>query len=286
MTIPDLRLADALVAACPLATRRVGGATLSYREAGAGPALCLLHGIGNQSGSWVRQLEALGGRFRTVAWDAPGYGESDRLKPESPSAADYAGALGGLLDALGIARAVLVGSSLGALIATAFAASRPERTAGLLLLSPAGGYGLADPKDREERLATRLERLARLGPEGMALEPSPGMLSPTASAEARALAAWSTARIRSDGYTQAARMLAHGRLVEDAARYAGRVLVVAASADTITPPAGCERIARAFPRADYRLLGGAGHLSYLDAPAIVNPIIADFAASCTQGVTA
>ena len=286
MTIPDLRLADALVAACPLATRRTGRGIVSYREAGTGPALVLLHGIGNQSGSWVRQLEALGGRFRTVAWDAPGYGESDRLPAESPTAADYAGALAGLLDALGIARAVLVGSSLGALIATAFAASRPERTAGLLLLNPAGGYGLADPQEREERLATRLERLARLGPEGMALEPSPGMLSPTASAEARALAAWSTARIRPDGYTQAARMLAHGRLVEDAARYAGRVLVVAASADTITPPAGCERIARAFPRADYRLLDGPGHLSYLDAPAIVNPIIADFAASCAQGVTA
>ena len=112
------------------------------------------------------------------------------------------------------------------------------------------------------------------------------MLSPQASAEARALAAWSTARIRPDGYTQAARMLAHGRLIEDAARYSGPVLVVAGSADTITPPAGCERIARAFPRASYRLLEGPAHLSYLDAPAIVNGIIADFAASCTQGATA
>lgn len=286
MTLPDLRLADPLVAACPPATRRAGGGIVSYREAGTGPALVLLHGIGNQSGSWVRQLEALGGRFRTVAWDAPGYGESDRLPAESPTAADYAGTLAELLDALGIARAVLVGSSLGALIATAFAASRPERTAGLLLLNPAGGYGLADPQEREERLATRLERLARLGPDGMALEPSPGMLSPMASAEARALAAWSTARIRPDGYAQAARMLAHGRLVEDAARYAGRVLVVAGSVDTITPPAGCERIARAFPRADYRLLDGPGHLSYLDAPAVVNDIIAGFAASCARGVTA
>jgi len=286
MTMPDLRLADALVAACPVATRRTGRGIVSYREAGTGPALVLLHGIGNQSGSWVRQLEALGGRFRTVAWDAPGYGESDRLQPESPTAADYADALAGLLDALGIARPVLVGSSLGALIATAFAASRPERTAGLLLLNPAAGYGLADPKEREERLTTRLQRLARLGPEGMALEPSPGMLSSAASTEARALAAWSNARIRPDGYAQAARMLAHGRLVEDAARYAGRVLVVAASADTITPPAGCERIARAFPRADCRLLDGPGHLSYLDAPAIVNAIIADFAVSCTQGVAA
>ncbi len=286
MTILDLASAEALVARYPLAKRTAGHGIVSYREAGAGPALCLLHGIGNQCGSWVRQLEALGSRFRTIAWDAPGYGESDRLPAESPSAADYAGALAALLDALGIARPVLVASSLGALIAGAFAASRPERVAGLLLLNPAGGYGLAEPKEREERLAMRLERLAKLGPDGMAREPSPGMLSATASAEARALAAWSTARIRPDGYTQAARMLANGRLVEDAARYPGPVLVVAATADTITPPAACERIARAFPRATYRLLEGPAHLSYLDAPATVNPIIAEFAANCTEGVAA
>jgi pimeloyl-ACP methyl ester carboxylesterase len=282
----DLRLADPLVAANPLVRRQTARAIVSYREAGTGPALCLLHGVGNQSGSWVRQLQALGDRFRTIAWDAPGYGESDRLAAESPTAADYADSLAALLDELGIARAVLVGSSLGALMAGAFAASRPERTAGLLLLNPAGGYGLADPKEREEKLATRLERLARLGPDGMAREPSPGMLSPQASAEARALAAWSTAHIRPDGYTQAARMLANGRLVEDAARYSGPVLVVATSADTITPPAGCERIARAFPRVTYRLLEGPAHLSYLDSPATVNALIADFAASCTQGATA
>jgi len=285
MTILDLS-ADALVASFPPARRKTARGTVSYREAGTGPALCLLHGIGNQSGSWVRQLEALAPRFRTIAWDAPGYGESDRLEPESPSAADYASVVAAFLDAIGIDRAVLVASSLGALIAGAFAASRPDRTAGLLLLNPAGGYGLADPKEREERLATRLERLARLGPDGMARELAPGMLSAAASAEARALASWSTARIRADGYTQAARMLANGRLVEDASRYAGPVLVVAATADTITPPAGCERIARAFPRATFRVLEGPAHLSYLDAPAIVNALIADFAAGCAQGAPA
>jgi pimeloyl-ACP methyl ester carboxylesterase len=228
----------------------------------------------------------LGARFRTIAWDAPGYGGSDRLAAESPTAADYAHVLAALLDALGVARPVVVGSSFGALVAGAFAASRPQRTAGLVLLSPAGGYGLADAAEREEKLATRLARLARLGPEGMAKEPSPGMLSARASDEARAIAAWSTARIRPDGYAQAARTLANGRLVEDAARFAGPVLVVAGSADSITPPAGCERIARAFPRATYRLLDGPGHLSHLDAPATVNALIADFAASAMQGATA
>lgn len=282
MPVPSVR-AEALLAVHPLATRRTRAGVIAYREAGSGPALALLHGIGSQSGSWALQLGALGARWRTIAWDAPGYGGSDRLPAESPAAADYAGALAALLDALDIARLVVVGSSFGALVAGAFAASWPERAAGLVLLNPAGGYGLADPEQRAARLALRLERLARLGPEGMAMEPAPGMLSASATDEARAIAAWSTARIRPDGYTQAARMLANGRLVEDAVRYPGPVLVVAGSADTITPPAECERIARTFPRATYRLLDACGHLSHLDAPAAVNALIADFAATCRQG---
>jgi len=286
MTRLDLAAADSRVAAHPLRKAATRRGTVSYRESGAGPALVLLHGIGNQSASWTGQLEAFAPRFRVVAWDAPGYGGSDRLEPEWPSAADYAESLAALLDALGIERAVLVGSSLGALMAGAFAARRPERVAGLLLLNPAGGYGLADAAEREERLAARLERLARLGPEGLAREPAPGMLSAAASDEARALAAWSAARLRPDGYTQAARTLANGRLVEDAVRYAGPVLVVAGSADTITPPAGCERIARAFPRATYRLLEGPAHLSHLDAPETVNELIATFAAGCAREVAA
>jgi pimeloyl-ACP methyl ester carboxylesterase len=282
----DLGPADALVARHPLARRRTARGTVACREAGTGSPVCLLHGIGSQSGSWARQLEALAPRFRAIAWDAPGYGESDRLAAESPSAGDYADSFAAFLDAIGVERAVLVGSSLGALMAGAFAARWPERTAGLMLLNPAGGYGRADAAAREANLATRLARLAELGPAGMARALPPGMLSPAASAEARALAAWSTARIRPDGYAQAARMLAHGRLVEDAARYAGPVLVLAGSLDTITPPAGCERIAQAFPRGSFRLLEGVGHLSYLDAPATVNAMVEEFAARCAEGAPA
>jgi pimeloyl-ACP methyl ester carboxylesterase len=112
------------------------------------------------------------------------------------------------------------------------------------------------------------------------------MLSPAATAEARALAAWSTARLRPDGYAQAARMLADGSLADDAAGYGGPVLVVAGSADTITPPAGCKAIASAFPQGAYRLLEGIGHLSYLDAPDTVNALIGEFAAACSGKATA
>jgi pimeloyl-ACP methyl ester carboxylesterase len=282
----DPASADARIARHPLEERRTARGVVSFRAAGTGPALFLLHGISSQSGSWVGQLDALAARFRVVAWDAPGYGRSDALPAAAPVAADYAGTLGALWDALGLDRAVVVASSLGALIAGAFAARWPARAAGLVLLNPAGGYGRADPAEREAKLAARLVRLAALGPAGMARELPPGMLSAAASDEARAVAAWSTAHLRPDGYAQAARMLAGGSLADDAACYDGPVLAVAASADTITPPAGCEAIARAFPGGAYRLLEGPGHLAYLDAPDAVNALVAEFAASCHARIAA
>jgi len=280
----DPAAVDALLEPYPLANVQTAHGVVSYRQAGAGPTdLLLVHGIGSQSASWVRQLDGLARAFRVTAWDAPGYGESDPIQAESPSAGDYAETLIAFISALGIARPIIVASSLGALIAASFASVRPARIAGLVLLNPAGGYGLAEAKVREEKLAARLARLARLGPHGMAKNLPDGMLSGEASSEARAIAAWSQARIDPNGYAQAARMLAHGALTKDAARYDGPVLVVASSADTITPPQDCERIAGAFPHATFRTLAGPGHLSYVESPDVVNALIAEFAGECAKG---
>lgn len=267
----------ARIARFPVRTVSVAGRALAYREAGAGPCLVLLHGIGNQSGSWVQQLESLAERFRLVAWDAPGYGASDALDALAPAAADYAAALHGLLDALGLYRVALVGSSLGCLVAASYAARHAARIAGMMLFNPAGGHGALDPRERDEKLAARLATLERLGPAGMAANPSPGLLSDAASPTARALAAWSTSRLRPDGYAQAARMLSMGRLIDDAVRYGGPVRVVGASADTITPPAACRAIAAAFPQGDYHELAGVGHLAYIEDPRATEQLIAAFA---------
>jgi pimeloyl-ACP methyl ester carboxylesterase len=284
VTAADFAVVDSLLDSYPVARVATSRGGVSYRQAGTGAtSLVFLHGIGSQSGSWVQQFAGLAADFRAIAWDAPGYGDSDPIETESPTASDYAASLGPFLAELGIRRPVIVASSLGALIATSYAAIRPDGVAGLLLLNPAGGYGLAEPSVREDKLAARLARLARLGPRGMADNLPGGMLSEGASNTARGIASWSQARIDPRGYSQAARMLAHGTLVKDAARYDGPVLVVAASADTITPAQDCESIARAFPSATFQTLEGPGHLSYVEAPEVVNALIAEFAAKRTKG---
>lgn len=245
---------------------------ISYRESGKGRALVLLHGIGSSSASWLFQLEGLKG-YRLIAWDAPGYGESDFLNKQEPEAGDYADALRMFIDSLLLKDVVLVANSLGGLMAGAYARRHPDRVRAMLLISPAGGYG-----GDKTVLHLRLKQLEELGPEGMAEKRSPTLVGPAAPAIALEVVRWSQRRIRPAGYRQAAYCLANGRLVEDGRFFNKPVLVVCGTEDTITPEAGCKAVARAFPKGQYRSLPALGHVAHIEDPAKLNAMIADFAA--------
>ena len=90
---------------------------------------------------------------------------------------------------------MLVGHSLGAIIAGAFATANQRRVAGLLLLSPAGGYGAASAELRESERDQRLAMLEELGPHGLAENRSANMLSAHASDEAREWVRWNMSRV-------------------------------------------------------------------------------------------
>lgn len=271
------------LAAFELRTVETPRGVVAYREAGAGLPVVLLHGIGAASASWLYQLEALSVStaavrdpcaMRVLAWDAPGYGGSSLLDMESPSAADYAHALASWLSALSIDRAVIVGHSLGALMAGAFAAHYPENVLSLLLLSPAGGYGAAPADVRTEKLESRLAMLDTLGPQGMAEQRSGNLCAPGAAPSARAWVSWNMARIIPAGYRQASRMLAHGDLAQDLVHFGRPYLMHMAvgSEDAVTTPASCERIAQAAS-IDLTLLSGLGHACHIEAPDRVNAVI-------------
>jgi pimeloyl-ACP methyl ester carboxylesterase len=249
--------------------------SVSYREAGAGQALVLLHGIGSSSAGWLCQLESLKG-YRLVAWDAPGYGESDFLENPEPSAPDYAAALHGLLDRLLLKDVVLVGNSLGCLMAGAYASVHAERVRSMVLLGPAGGWGAASPAEREEKLHARLKQLDELGPEGLAEQRSPTLIAAGSPPAALELVRWSQRRIRPQGYRQATHCLATGRLAEHGRFFKKPVLLACGSEDTVTPETGCKAIAAAFPRAEYRSLPGIGHAPHIEAPERINALIREF----------
>jgi pimeloyl-ACP methyl ester carboxylesterase len=261
-------------------------AHVAYRQnafnAGGGKvtAYVLLHGIGSASASWLGQLDAAAqdGRARVLAWDAPGYGQSDALPEPQPNAALYAARLWAWLDALHVAATgsgehiILVGHSLGCLMAASAACLAPERVARLILLSPAQGYARAPEQERNKKRDDRLQMLAQLGPRGMSKTRGAAMLSANASPAQIQQVQETMAAIHPAGYSQATHMLAGGDLLSELSAVRCPVRVASGSADTITPPAACEAVAR-HANAPYVSLPGAGHACTVEAPDAVNPII-------------
>jgi pimeloyl-ACP methyl ester carboxylesterase len=117
----------------------VHGYRRAYRIAGEGPAVLLVHGIGDSSATWVDLIPGLARRYTVIAPDLLGHGASDKPRADY-SVAAYANGMRDLLGVLGIDRATLIGHSLGGGVAMQFAYQFPERTERLVLVS-AGGVG-------------------------------------------------------------------------------------------------------------------------------------------------
>jgi len=110
---------------------------ISAAEAGSGPALLAVHGLGGSKASFLPTIGALADSYRVIAVDLPGFGDS--VKPlRAPFDAPYfASVMAEVLDAAGVDRAHVVGNSMGGRIGIEMALTRPDRVDKLVLLSPA-----------------------------------------------------------------------------------------------------------------------------------------------------
>jgi pimeloyl-ACP methyl ester carboxylesterase len=247
----------------------------------AGMPVVMLHGIGSNAQSFAPLMQALDSRHPTLAWDAPGYGESEALAVEWPDAGDYAAVLSRLLAHLELSCCILLGHSLGVLIAARFALISPRRVAALVLISPALGYGTEKGAALPPAVAERLDELDRLGAEKFAAARAPRLLAdPGGNPDVLRAVERAMAAIRRPGYDQAARMLAGGRLLADAAKIQVPTAVLVGSRDTITPPANARRICDVLPgpslRHVYREIAAAGHAVCQEQPAETARAIAEF----------
>jgi pimeloyl-ACP methyl ester carboxylesterase len=137
----DVRRGRAVVGRVTLERRelQLHGHRVSYRTAGSGPALLLVHGIANSSETWERAAALLCERFTVIAPDLLGHGESATPRGDYSLGAHASGARD-VANALGHERVTVVGHSLGGGIAMQFAYQFPERTERLVLVS-SGGLG-------------------------------------------------------------------------------------------------------------------------------------------------
>src|SRR5262245_5673467 len=116
------------------------GARIHYEVHGSGDPVLLIMGLGSNAYGWHRTLPWMSQRYQAIAFDNRGTGRSD-VPPGEYTIAQMADDAAAVIDAVGHARAHIVGASLGGMIAQRFAVTHPERVRSLLLIctTPGGG---------------------------------------------------------------------------------------------------------------------------------------------------
>ena len=269
----------------------VDGLRVRCLTAGAGgPPTLLLHGGGFDSAefSYGRIVGPLSRSRRVFAPDLPGYGGSD--KPDLDyDLAYYVGFLGRLMDALGLARAALIGISMGGGAALGFALSEPERVEGLVLVDSYGlgreiprgrlGYFLARmplAADLIYALMRRSRRILRLGLLSVVhdrravtddlTEKAHGLLNEPDSG--RAFRSFRENEVRWDGL----RTDFSDRLGEITAP----TLIIHGTHDSAIPVAWARRAHRRLPNSELRVFHGCGHWPPRERPEEFNRVVEDF----------
>lgn len=129
----------------------VDGQQIAYREAGSGPPLVLLHGGLVDSRAWRREINAYSDEFHVVAWDAPGCGGSSDPRPDV-ALGDYADWVAGLIDALELGPAHILGHSFGGGLALAVHQRHSRLVRSMILVSAYAGWaGSLSPAEVERR---------------------------------------------------------------------------------------------------------------------------------------
>ncbi len=115
----------------------VKGGRMRYLVGGSGPPLVLVHGLGGSAANWCELAPLLAPRHRLVIPDLPGHGGSEALNAVS-GLQPYADRVVGVMEHEGIARAPVVGHSLGGLVVLRLALRRPEAVSAVVLAGAAG----------------------------------------------------------------------------------------------------------------------------------------------------
>jgi len=232
--------------------------------------LVFLHGVGGGHHAWEEQVPYFGGLgYPSHAWDQPGYGKSAIVEPYDLE--QVSAALARLIESLGGEPVVLIGHSMGGLIAQETYVRHPELVKALALCftSPAFAGGSSD--------FTRQFLAARIGPldEGKSMAEIAAKLIPTMGSHSK-LAEQIMAGVPPDTYRKAVQLLTTFDRRKELANIKVPTLLVAGSEDKVAPPSVMEKMAGKIPGAEYVLMPDCGHLGPMDRPDAFNAILLEF----------
>jgi 3-oxoadipate enol-lactonase len=252
-----------------------GARPVGYEERGAGSPIVLLHPFPFARGIWSGLTDVLAARYRVIAVDGRGFGESP-LGDQGYAIADLADDLGALLDQLGVKRAAVLGMSMGGYTALAFAVRHPSRLAALIL---ADTRAAADNDETRKARDGAIGRIKATG-SGPYLDGSLArLLSPAAPASLVAF-------LRARAETRPASLIAGIEALRDRVDRTSELdgirvptLAIRGSGDQVTPADDMQQMADAIAGATFVSIPGAGHLSHVEAPEAFEQALTPFLAT-------
>jgi pimeloyl-ACP methyl ester carboxylesterase len=245
--------------------------------------LVLVHGIGADGRMFAPVVERLADTARAIVWDLPGY-RGKRLDG-ALTFPGLAATLAADLDALGIERAVVLGHSIGGMVAQELAATRPHRLRALVLSATTSVFGSRDGSFQREFVKARLAPLdARRSMAEMAAEVTPRLVGSRAAAEAAPEAVRLMSEVPDATFRAAVACLVTFNRRAEAGRIGVPTLLIAGEEDTNAPLKTMSRMAEAIPGARLEVLRGIGHLAPLECPDRYADIVRRFLAGLpTEG---
>lgn len=262
---------------------RINGIELAYSDRGEGEAIVLVHGFPLNRAAWAPQLEALSPSTRVIVPDLRGHGDS-----EAPlwhyTMPMFADDLAGLMDHLGIERAVMCGLSMGGYILFSFYGKYPERVSALILADTRAGADTPEVREGRFQMAQTAYRKG-MGPVADAMMPK---LLRTAGA------------VRNSGREETLRKIITSNppagIIGDLMAMAERpdstpvlpgikcpTLVIVGQEDVATPPDEAERMASLIPKARFEVIPEAAHLSNFENPEAFNRTCLGFLEPLSSG---
>jgi 3-oxoadipate enol-lactonase len=241
---------------------------VGFSEQGGGERtpIIFLHGVGSDKSVWRPQLDHFGKTRRAIAFDYPGYGESEFV--EGATRDHFAASVIAAMDALEVLEAHFCGLSLGGVVAIALHAAVPDRCASLIIADSFAahpeGYAIYD---RSIAASHDIRALA---------EARVGALLASEEADLRSDVIETMARIDPAAYRIGAEAVWLAEQRDRAATIRVPALIIVGDEDAITPPALSEQLHALIPGSRLDVIADASHLANLDKPAEFNRAIDDF----------
>lgn len=252
-----------------------GRVPLNYEEAGQGAPLVLLHGLGETNEFWEYQIPFFAKRFRVIAVELPGFGQSLR-SGEGYSIAGMAQAVWELLDHLALKKFYLLGHSMGGAIAQQLTLDHPQAVLKLVLANTVPAFRPVTFKQHFEvwyrQLVMRMlgpKRLARIGAQRMF--PLEHQLDLRAKSEARGM------RNNGRNYLDALRALTQWSVLDRLREFTMPVLILAAEHDYFSR-ADMLQFAHGLPKGHFHLFPGTHHAMAMEVPEDFNAVVMKFLA--------